>query len=365
MLRRCRRACGGWVRLMGPFAGVCAVAALAPGLATAGRVSTNARPTVLHLTWKKVAHLRVLSFVQSGQYAFAGTSAKKGVLFDTETGTRTQLSVPVVDCSGETYDAIGGGRLMLYCANSSNRSGGRARIAELYSLTHKTWRAFDYSNGQKSYCLGNLSDCFITPVALGTHWIEFGLTGGPNQPSPGAPAGLGFENIGTKAWRQTSPSDPPGENLPGLNSQTMLDLNSPALLVPVCAPIRLPHHGELNGYRSPILMFGRYALVGSPSGDYQSQKYIERCGQSTRLDISNNVAFDSHGNGRVLIWNPTKNRQLHGMFLGTGRRLVSTTPISGQWGPIAALTPQDVFMVGSSVWEAQLPRSATAHDPTG
>lgn len=308
-------------------------------------------PVVWHLRWRKVTGSQGL--IASGPNVFLaqkGAGRGGGLLLDTATGARREIAPPAGDCARMYAPGVlmGGGSLMIAC---SRRTGGPD--VELYSLTKRTWTVLDWSNVEKRFCQSNGGECMVEPVGVGTRWIEFALT----FTGPESSTTWGFENLRTKAWRHTSAwvdrGDGPGATMPGLNARTMVDLNSPSLLVPVCSPIRLPHNGDVRG-RSPILIYGHFALLGFPFSA-ERFNYLERCGEQQRRPLSSADAAGASGNARVLMWNLHGDR-LDGILLASGRkvRAPGPTPTYPCCRP-PILTPQDAFVITSGVWEARLP----------
>jgi hypothetical protein len=356
-LLMCMRAIARVAGFLGCLAGV---VGFVPALAMAGD-HVNTKPAVWHLHWTKFSGPGADSSVQDGPWVFVldDVSTGEGVLFNLNTGTSTQLAPPAQECPALSYGAvtIGGGWLKFNCVPA----GGRE---ELYSLGTGTWSTFDSSVAVQQGCGPNNEDeCEITPERIGRDWLEFSIV----YNIPMSPGKIGWENLNTHAWKQTGPRE---EWIPGLGPRTMLDLDSPTLLAPVCAPLRLPFGGRLigstYGLRSPVLMFGQFGMIGDPDagGTYppsygsSTYTYLERCGQRTRHTLSLKQAANSAANGRVLVWNDGKS-QLAGMYLRSRKRFVSNLGTPAPGGPYLWITPRYVIQVSASgLWDAPLPKGA-------
>jgi hypothetical protein len=350
------------VRAAGLLGCVAALSGFVPALAAA-RDHAGAKPVVWHLHWTRFfSGPGAGAFVQDGPWVYVPEYGSSGVLFNLTAGTSTQLTAPSQECSAPVQwgDAMGGGWLKVDCGANT------AMVEDLYSLGTGTWSIFDPSVAIQRGCGPNSEDeCEITSGRIGRDWLEFSFV----YNIPTSPGHIGWENLNTQAWKQTGGRE---ERIPGLGPTTMLDLNSPSLLAPVCSPIRLPFGGRLigslQGIRSPVLMLGQFAMVGDPynsdglhphygRSDYT---YLERCGQRHRRVLTQAEAADSVNNGRVLIWADYQKRQLAGMYVGSGQRFVASLGTPGADGAaLAGITPQDVIQASNSgLWYAPLPKGA-------
>jgi hypothetical protein len=298
-----------------------------------------------HLKWKKVA-TNGSDMAALGSYVFALQRASpvwEGVLFDTSTGVQTEITPPA-DCSDPVpYASLGAGHILLLCGIPPYTTA-----LALYSLALGRWQVLGYSQAQ--FC-GDDPECAVVPGDRGTDWQEYSLYGG----RPGQYGGEGFQNLSTGAWKVT---DPFAETMPGINATTMIDLDSPTLVVSVCTPIRLPNNGELFNGHSPIHMLGRYALVFHQNV-HAPRPYVQRCGDSHKRWLAPGMTAGLAASSRLLVWAASR-RRIGGMFLRSERTFTARFPLSLDAVDRAVLevTPQAVFMQresGRPIWEAALP----------
>ncbi len=330
------------------------LASLAAVTSTLGKPTARTRPkrSGMHLRWTIVAR-KTDRLLQAGPYVFVQTGAG-GILLNDRTGHEVDVSPPLtVSCSGSV--SMGGSWLMFPCAQSN-----APFTIQLYSMPTGRWRALDYAQRERSTC-GNSPFCHIQPVAIGTNWLEYSIYTVVNG-CRSCEAAVGFQNLITGQWRETEKppdsSQPPFHymKLGGITNRSRLDLNASSLIVPVCAPVDLPHRGDLivtpiGSAISPVRPFGNYQAVGNPYA--QQDVAIQRCGSRHNTSIP----VPDGGNSRIIVWNPFRSK-MDGIFLTTDRRFTAKLPIKVPNGADYVVGTKHVFMVAGSVWEALLPRSA-------
>jgi hypothetical protein len=280
-----------------------------------------------------------------------------------QTGVAKQLSPPNQTCSSVT--ALAGPWLMFRCFATSD-----PQMVELYSVRSGRWTTIDYSQNTREVCgpapPQTDSGCSVTPVDVGARWIEFSISTPYGDCEMGCVSGFGFRNLATGAWRETSSSPPASApplyyaTLDGLDSRTMLDLDSPSLTQRVCSPVHLPRDGELvvtpqNSVISPVAFYGRFALLGNPYSQVRAAPKLEKCGSRPQ----SRFLWPESGNSRLIIWRPGQGDQLDGMFLPSQRRFLST--LDGLLPPSQGgfiVGPRHILAVDNSghVWATPLPR---------
>lgn len=242
---------------------------------------------------------------------------------------------------------------------------------ELYSLTNHSTQTIDFEARSGQVCGTDDPFCNFGPTAVGADWLEYAVSSSAPM-CGGCVQAEEFQNIDTGAWRSTLPRgtqsarNPP--RLAGINARTMVNLDSPSLVTPVCSPLRLPNNGELllDAFptelsftaSSPVAFFGRYAVLGNPrsAGPF----YLERCGSERKLKI----ADPGSGNSKLILFGGGN----RGLELASNRRFMFHPPpgISALGGLNEALVGDSHIFVsagphrfgqGIEVWEAKLPKA--------
>ena len=217
---------------------------------------------VLHLNF----HNEGSEALATPDYAFlpSAPTYEAGSLIDDRTGKRTVVTPP----AGCNPTSIGGLSLLFVCHHGSNL---------VYKTSTGNWKAFQ---APAAYVGPNLEQQ-ITPVTVGTHWIEYFSQLCDPQLGSSQCDGFtySFQNIDTGKFR----SDP-------TTATTLADPNLPGLTRKLCSPLRVPMEDAAGGSNSGrffktqavpglVTLDGSFALVQKTDfSTHASSVYLERCG---------------------------------------------------------------------------------------
>jgi len=303
-----------------------------------GRTRATAAAMVLHPRFRVVAS-HASSFTSDGRYVLLARPSDTS-LIDDQTGRRTLLTPPTL--CGYTY-LVGGGRVLTSCAGFGNPP------YQMYSISAGGWTAVNSNGG--------------TPVAIGSHWIEYyGTT------EPGCLEHCAYQyTFGETATGQlrTLPAWAPG-------ASTIPDLNSPALAAHLCSPLRVPQGFPTDLTSStlapdPLVFAGQFA-AGAESvirgGLYQLRLLLERCGSNLHLVLTSQLTSSPTNqfaiNRRALVWLNYRGGPIHGIFLPSLRKFTITSP-PASLGSSVFLTSRRLYLEDGSgrVIAAASPRPPT------
>jgi hypothetical protein len=108
---------------------------------------------------------------------------------------------------------------------------------------------------------------------------------------------------------------------------------------------------------SSVRLIGTVGLLGDFGPQARGSFYLQRCGSSTRLPVSDEVALSS-ASSRMIVWSP-KNGQLDGRFLPDEQRFIDRLPpyIPSNPGDFAVSDRHLYAMTLSGrLWDAPLPQ---------
>lgn len=295
----------------------------------------------------------------SGRYVYIGDSGEThATIIDEQTGKRLELTPPAGcefdDENDNAYPPLGGSWVVAACARPPGSPPLVGTNYELYSIPRATWMSWSPDGTQmcalNAECAAtNGQDCSSSYVAIGERWIELEVTCGYHS----YPSTYAFEQIHTGQVVSQPTSVGPG-------GQQILDLNSPTLTQPLCAPLRVPSEGA-------IVLDGRFALESARdlNGNLQ-QTYLERCGSSLHTPVGGADRRFS-ASATAVLWTPVVSGEIDGLFLPSLRRLKLELPPPAASHctkrtslfciPELALTGRTLYVVDarSQVWSARIP----------
>jgi hypothetical protein len=310
--------------LVGLLAGLLvAVASPAGAVPLALARSTTAKVVRLYPHFRRLG--RAAYVLGSGRHVFwaalVDDSSRLGTLLDEATG-RSSVLAPPPGCAGPTGplpvgpELMGGPWLLVDCADAQSDE------VELYDLAARKWTAVTPNATVLQFCdAAPMSTCL--PVAVGADWIEF------DETCYHCGNTYVFQDVHTGARRQ-EPSTP----------DSILNLNSPSLTEPVCAPLRVPRTGSL-------IFDGLFAVAEEHRGDV-----LERCG-TTLAESIGPVLLAAVDDPHAIAWqsesDATRNvDRVQGVFLPTLRRFVLMIPrVVGPIGQML-LTASGLFVLAGT-----------------
>lgn len=249
------------------IAGLVALIAMLPFAIVGAGAAEPSRVSNLQLRFKVVFRARLSSYCArpdlftGGRYALvtwepaATRCASRLELFDDTSGSHSFISTSA--CTQANYpggrpvadvEAFGPPWVLLECGQRE----------KLYNIVTRRWRAFSRDGACDTNC--------TLPPLIGARWVEVyfqdeGSCGDGVHYSCG-PLESRFINIRTGLVRGAS-----------TGPHTILDLNSPKLVVPICEPVRLtPYAGAAR--------LGRYVVVQASTGSY-----VQRCGSARKIPV--------------------------------------------------------------------------------
>ncbi len=248
------------------------------------------------------------------------------MLIDGRTGQRTPASEP--GCLNAA--AVGGSSIVFTCGQ------GQA--------THISYELYSITTGQSQSLTVSSSIMQDAPVtAVGTDWIAFASS------CYHCATTFAYQNLATGG----TAADPSGPS-------TAVDLDSPMLGRPLCAPVTNP---------GSVSVDGKFAIATSPGGSY-----LDQCG-SRRHEFLTYTSYPgcAHApcgppfNSHLIVWE-SKPLRLSGIFLPSLQRF--TIPVPAKVDPTPgmfvngnqyslALTPHTLYVEHSgSVWTTPIPSAA-------
>ncbi|HEX3975719.1 MAG TPA: hypothetical protein VHW96_05610 [Solirubrobacteraceae bacterium] len=244
-----------------------------------------------------------------------------GTLIDELTGQRTRVATPA-GCPAPVggQDFLGDTWLLVPCPHSS---------MNLYALATGQWTAVSIP----AVCrrrFGRGPSCL--PAAVGTDWIKYDEERG----------NLGdrwlFQNIVTGAVR----NDP-------TNAHTQPDLDSPLLINPVCAPLRVPSEASQNTLERD----GRFAILQTDTGIF-----LEHCATHLHELLTDATPSVTAAPAEVM-WVSRPMRPLDGVLLPSRRRFTMSRPPGALLDDVE-ISARHIYVLGSTrdtndvVWSAPL-----------
>jgi hypothetical protein len=317
---------------------------LLPGLSVA---ATKQRSLVLHLRWRLVtaepnfaaASDRYVAIIKD-RYPTPSVLT----LLDQQAHEQRQLTAP--GCSRPLNPMVGGPWLFVTCSYGAY---------ELYNLTSQQWMPVALS----SQCAGACN-----PVAVGRYWIKIDTGEGPGCGDHCSDHYF-LQNIATGQLKP-DPVTAGGRRFD--------NLDSPAGLAPLCAPLRYPriYNGAGGGWQPGRLSFaGSFALAEGAIGLQRLPPFtLERCNSTVRRSESESFQSNSPAllSSRAMAWTyrssqpPHASFRLGGWLLPRLQRFTAAlpAPLRGQNGAvIAALSQRTVYVRTyyryAQLWAASLP----------
>jgi hypothetical protein len=257
-----------------------------------------------------------------GRYTvlWSGGPGEVGTFVDEQTGRRWRVRLPA-GCrkGGPVSPILGDSWLLADC--------GRGRV-DLYSPAGRQWQAVTVAPACRNY-KSKAGGCI--PIAVGTDWIEY------DKQSIRLGDRFIFQNITTGAVR----GDPS-------NARTLADLDSPSLAQRVCAPLRVPRHGQLT-------FDGRFAVAQGATGTF-----IEKCGTHLRIPVPTEDVAAAPGS---IVWLPSATGNPGGIFLPSLKRFTIARPPGHSFIVDVEVSVRHVYVTvatgngGADVWSAPAPAS--------
>lgn len=258
-----------------------------------------------------------------GRYTvlWSGRPGEVGTFIDEQTGRRWRVMLPPgCRAGGPVSPTLGDSWLLADC--------GRGRV-DLYSPAGHQWQAVTVAPACRNY-RSSAGGCI--PIAVGANWIEY------DKQSARLGDRFIFQNIATGAVR----GDP-------TNAKTLADLDSPSLAQRVCAPLRVPRHGQLT-------FDGRFAVAQGPTGTF-----IEKCGRRLRIPVPTEDVATAPGS---IVWLPSATGAPSGVFLPSLRRFTVARPPGHSFIVDVELGVRHLYVTvatgggGADVWSAHAPRAS-------
>jgi hypothetical protein len=231
-------------------------------------------------------------------------------------------------------------------------TGDEHYVEQLYSLATGAWLTVDLPDecvwqGGSGY--SGASQCTVGPA--GADWLSWDET---------------CWNCGTYGGLVAlSQDDAPLTQFPPTTPTTVIDLDSPNLIAPLCRPLRstAASHLIVNSSAQFIIdqaPLGRSALAVGRHGTV----YLERCGSHMRHRLT---AYPITGNRSELLF-PSRGATLPGIFLRSRRKFVIHVPralLSPDGGNqrlvvyAARLSMKTLYIVGANgeLWQAAAPQA--------
>ncbi len=318
-MRRSRTRSGHALTAPAMLAAVLACGAILTLSGAAAARGAAAHPT-FRPAWQLVSHGGVST---DGPYTmlWADQLGVAGTLINELTGQRTRVMLPS-GCpepeGGQTV--LGDTWLLVACPQSS---------MALYSLATGVWKSLSIP-AQCRHRLGTGPSCLA--AAVGSDWIKY------NQERGNLGDRWLFENVVTGAVR----NDP-------TNAHTLPDLDSPLLIAPVCAPLRVPSAKS----QGTLEFEGRFAVLSTTAGIF-----LEHCATHLHLLLTNGAPWATAAPAEV-VWIPRPTRPFDGIFLRSRRRFTVSSPPGADMAD-TAISARHIYVVGSTrhaagnVWAAPL-----------
>ena len=291
----------------------------------------------LHPTFRSVALGRLGSADEvwaSGHYVLAHSSGSNAPLtsaalvIDESTGKRVLFSRPNCNTWGPPLEPPW---LLLACP------GGAA----LFGLASGAWHNVALDAEVRA----------DIPLEVGADWLELGR---PCQLHPNCTVAVGFQNLLTK--EVVSVNDPRLRDW-RRGGTTAIDLDSPSLTRPLCAPLRVPLNHDVEHGRLPgeLTFYGDYAIAESTAGDGTTRRFLERCGTHLHMQVAPGTD-EWAASARAIVWSSyVGSGDLRGVMLPSLRRFeIQVPPAIGDGGWLA-LSARRLYVLGNGLWAAPAP----------
>jgi hypothetical protein len=189
------------------------------------------------------------------------------------------------------------------------------------------------------------------PLEVGADWLELGR---PCHLHPNCTVAVGFQNLITH--EVVSVNDPRLHDW-RRGGTTGINLDSPTLTSPLCAPLRVPLNNDVEHGRLPgeLTFYGDFAIAESTAGDGTTHRFLERCGTRLHMPVAPNTD-EWAASGRAVVWSSyVGSGDLLGVMLPSLRRFeIQVPPAIGDRGWLA-LSSRRLYVLGNGLWAAPSP----------